>query len=111
MASMLDVAAMKINTVVGRGTQKDFYDLHELLKHFTLGEMLAAYKVKYQMDNTAMAERSFLYFEDAHDKNNRDNQVIILNGARWNEVKKRLMDAYRQLRNERGRNRGQGISM
>lgn len=40
LASVLDVAAMKINAVVGRGTQKDFYDIYELLKQFTLKEML-----------------------------------------------------------------------
>lgn len=111
LASILDVAAMKINAVVGRGTQKDFYDIHELLKHCTLNEMLGAYKEKYKMDNTAMAERSLLYFDDAHDKSNSDNQVVILNGADWNEVKRHITDAYQQLRNERGRNRGQGFSI
>ena len=111
LASLLDVAAMKINAVVGRGTQKDFYDIHELLKHHTLKEMLGAYKEKYKMDNTAMAERSLLYFDDAHDIGNRDNQVVILNGANWKEVKQHITDAYQQLRNERGRNRGQGMSM
>lgn len=107
LASILDVAAMKINAVVGRGTQKDFYDLHELLKHYTLKEMLEAYKKKYQMDNAAMAERSLLYFEDAHDMNNRNNQVIILNGTEWSEVKKRVKDAYQEFRKDKG----QGMSM
>jgi len=112
LASILDVAAMKINAVVGRGTQKDFYDIHELLKHYSLREMLGAYQEKYKMDNTAMAERSLLYFKDAHDKNNRDNQVVILNGTKWNEVEKRLKDAYQQLRKDKGRNTtGQGFSM
>lgn len=44
LASILDVAAMKINAVVGRGTQKDFYDIYELLKHYSLKEMLEAYR-------------------------------------------------------------------
>ncbi|SDF12485.1 Nucleotidyl transferase AbiEii toxin, Type IV TA system [Pricia antarctica] len=111
LASILDVAAMKINAIVGRGTQKDFYDIHELLKYCTLKAMLGAYQEKYQMDNTAMAERSLLYFEDAHNMNNRDNHVIILNGTSWSEVKMRMKDAYQELRNDRGENRGQGISM
>jgi predicted nucleotidyltransferase component of viral defense system len=111
LASILDVAAMKINAVVGRGTQKDFYDIHELLKHYTLKEMLGAYQEKYKMDNTAMAERSLLYFEDAHDMKNKNNQVTILNGTKWNEVKQSVSDAYQQFRNNRDRNMGQGISM
>jgi len=111
LASILDVAAMKINAVVGRGTQKDFYDIHELLKHYTLKEMLKAYKEKYKMDNTAMAERSLLYFDDAQDMSNRDNQVVILNGANWNDVKHHITHSYQQFRNQRGKNRGQGMSM
>lgn len=101
LASILDVAAMKINAVIGRGTQKDFYDIHELLKYCTLKEMLEAYQEKYKMDNTAMAERSLLYFEDAHDMKNMDNQVIILNGTKWSEVKRSVSDAYQQFRNNR----------
>jgi len=111
LASILDVAAMKINAVVGRGTQKDFYDIYELLKHYTLKEMLEAYQEKYQMDNTAMAERSLLYFEDAHDMKNRNNQVIILNGTEWSEVKKHMKDTYQEFRNDKGQNRGLGISI
>lgn len=111
LASILDVAAMKINAVVGRGTQKDFYDIYELLKHHSLKEMLEAYQEKYQMDNTAMAERSLLYFEDAHNKKDRNNQVIILNGTSWSEVKMRMKDAYQKFRKDRGQNRGQGIYM
>ncbi len=111
LASLIDIAAMKINAVVGRGTQKDFYDIHELLKHYSLSEMLGAYQKKYQIDNTAMAERSLLYFEDAHDLRNRDNQVIILNGVKWQDVIKRLSAAYQHFRNNKRKNLDQGLSM
>ena len=111
LASIIDVAAMKINAIVGRGTQKDFYDMYELLKHHNLKEMLGAYQEKYKMDNTAMAERSLLYFEDAHDMKNRDNQVVILNEVSWQDVTKRLKDAYQEFRKDKGRIRGQGLSM
>jgi hypothetical protein len=73
--------------------------------------MLEAYQEKYQMDNTAMAERSLLYFEDAHDMKNRNNQVIILNGTEWSEVKKHMKDTYQEFRNDKGQNRGLGISI
>ncbi len=111
LASLIDIAAMKINAVVGRGTQKDFYDIHELLKHYSLVDMLNAYQEKYQIDNTAMAERSLLYFEDAHDISNRDNQVIILNGVKWQDVIKKIRDAYQQFRNDKGKNLSQGFSI
>jgi len=35
LASPKDIAAMKVNAVMGRGTKKDFVDVYFLLKHFT----------------------------------------------------------------------------
>lgn len=101
LASVVDVAAMKINAAVGRGTQKDFYDIYELLNHLSLGEMLRAYQTKYQIDNTAMAERSLLYFEDARDTKNRDNQVLSVHDIKWNTVELSISNAYAQFRKDR----------
>ena len=35
LASPKDIAAMKVNAVIGRGTKKDFIDIYYLLKHFS----------------------------------------------------------------------------
>lgn len=34
---------MKISAITNRGSRKDFYDLHELLKEFTLKEIFDNY--------------------------------------------------------------------
>ena len=67
--------------------------------------MFDAYQDKYKVDNTAMAERSLLYFEDAKDLKNRDNQVVVLNEIKWNDIELSLTTAYQQFRNERGWNK------
>ncbi len=54
MADIDDIAAMKLNAVTGRGSKKDFYDIYELLQHFSLTSLLDAFSRKYKIDNLFM---------------------------------------------------------
>lgn len=65
LASPEDIAAMKVNAIVGRGSKKDFIDLHLLLTMFTLEEIMGFYKAKYEQDSEFAALKSMLYFADA----------------------------------------------
>ena len=65
MASLKDIAAMKIGAITGRGSKKDFIDLYVLLQHFSLIEILSFYQEKYSEANIWLAERSITYFGDA----------------------------------------------
>jgi hypothetical protein len=40
MWSLKDAAGMKMNAIYSRGSKKDFWDLDELLNHFSLIEMI-----------------------------------------------------------------------
>ena len=42
-----DIAAMKINAILGRGKKKDFWDMAELLSNYTLGEIIDFYQNKF----------------------------------------------------------------
>jgi hypothetical protein len=44
--SKKDIAAIKLNAIAGRGSKKDFFDIVQLLKTFTLTEMLSFYTTK-----------------------------------------------------------------
>jgi predicted nucleotidyltransferase component of viral defense system len=37
-ASLEEIIALKLNAIAGRGAKKDFWDLHELLNHFTFDQ-------------------------------------------------------------------------
>jgi hypothetical protein len=65
LLSRMDIAAMKINAVAGRGSKKDFIDLYFLMKEFTLTDMLSFYQRKYSDGSIFMAQKSLTYFEDA----------------------------------------------
>ena len=65
LASDKDIAAMKVNAIIGRGTRKDFIDLYVLLQHYSLLEIMAFYKQKYPEFSEYRALLSMTYFEDA----------------------------------------------
>lgn len=65
MASLKEIAAMKIGAITARGKKRDFIDLYFLMDHFTLTEMLNAFLLKYKNSTPELAIRSLFYFEDA----------------------------------------------
>ena len=68
LASPVDIAAMKVNAIEGRGTKKDFIDMYMLLQHYSLEEILGFYQQKYPNHSVFRALRSLTYFEDAEDQ-------------------------------------------
>lgn len=96
LASMRDIAAMKINAVEGRGTKKDFIDIYFLLKKFSLKQILDFYSQKYPENSMFRALMSLTYFEDA------DPQIApeMLIPVSWEEIKDTIYDAVRDFQNK-----------
>ena len=65
LASDKDIAAMKINAIMGRGTRKDFIDLYVLLQHYSLTQIMDFYRQKYPEFSEYRALLSMTYFDDA----------------------------------------------
>jgi hypothetical protein len=65
MLSMQDIAAMKLNAIVGDGTRvKDFIDIYFLLDVFPLEDMVRFYCRKYKQDDALIVLRCLAYFDD-----------------------------------------------
>lgn len=90
LASEIDVAAMKINAIAGRGTRKDFYDIDKLLNIFSLKQIFDAYKTKFSIDNIMHVEKSLIYFNDAQD------DVISLENKSWEIVKRNIENSLKK---------------
>ncbi|MBI2017957.1 nucleotidyl transferase AbiEii/AbiGii toxin family protein [Candidatus Daviesbacteria bacterium] len=90
LASLEDIAAMKIDAVCSRGTKRDFIDLYFLAKKFPLQKMFKFYDEKYGKlsNNIVHIVRSLDYFADA------DPQDLpkMLIPVYWEEVKKFFQD-------------------
>lgn len=85
-ASMPDIAAMKLNAITRRGNQKDYFDLSELLDHYSLSEMLQFFTDKYTVNDIGFVIRSLVYFEEA----NRSKDPIMLKNITWQQVKDKI---------------------
>jgi predicted nucleotidyltransferase component of viral defense system len=91
--SKKDIAAMKLNAIAGRGSKKDFFDIVQLLKTFTLSEMLSFYTTKYKQNSEFMVIKSLMYFDDAE---NEPDPICILS-ITWEEVKKIIISHVQKL--------------
>lgn len=86
IASLADIAAMKIDAICGRGTKRDFIDLYFLLKEkFSLDKILKFYDKKYNRlsNNIYHITKSLNYFMDAESQ----DSPKMLTEVSWQEVK------------------------
>ena len=85
MYSNEDIAAMKIQAIMGRGRKKDFWDIAEILLHYSVNEMISFHKKKYPSQQLLISiPQALVYFEDAE----QSEDPISLKGQSWESVKK-----------------------
>jgi predicted nucleotidyltransferase component of viral defense system len=93
LASIKDIAPMKLAAITNRGTKKDFVDLDLLLNHLSLSEMLNLYRQKYSQDSDFFVLRSLTYFEDAE----QNSDPEMLTAYNWETIKKTIIKAVSHL--------------
>jgi len=83
--SNADIAAMKIQAILGRGKKKDFWDLYELLQHFPLQQIMDWHKQKYPNQMLAISiPHAITYFVDADES----ETPVSFKKQNWEGVKK-----------------------
>ena len=83
--STKDIAAMKIQAILGRGRKKDFWDLAELFQNFTLEEIIGFHSKKYPGQQLLISiPQAIIYFDEADES----EDPISLKGQSWDGVKK-----------------------
>ncbi|MEO6453926.1 MAG: nucleotidyl transferase AbiEii/AbiGii toxin family protein [Ginsengibacter sp.] len=87
MLSPREIMAMKVAAILKRGVKKDFWDLNELFKHFTVQECIASYKKKYPTQELLISiPYALTYFADADES----EEPISLKGQTWASIKKTI---------------------
>lgn len=88
LASLTEIAAMKLNAITGNGTRiKDFIDISFLSTKLSLNQMLSAYKEKYK-SNSVLPLKSMVFFNDIN-----FNEPIKMAGEsrfEWKTIETRL---------------------
>ena len=83
----LDLMAMKVNAILGRGKKKDFWDMAELLQHYTISECIEAHSKKYPSQQILISiPNALTYFVDADES----EEPVSLKGQTWASVKKSI---------------------
>ena len=89
MAGIEDIAAMKLNAIIGNGTRlKDFIDIAYSSSLISLNQMLSGFEKKYEVHNPVMAIKALSYFNDI----NQSEPIYLLNGKpKWPRIEDRIM--------------------
>ena len=88
LASLQDIAAMKIAAITQRGSKKDFIDLYFLLQRYSLKEIFNFYETKITDSNTWLALRSLAYFDDAE----QQPMPKMFEDISWETMKKAIQN-------------------
>ena len=87
VASIIDIACMKLDAAASRGTKKDFIDLFAIthIGGYTLVDLLSAFQKKYAsiQYNLMHIKKSLVYFADAES----DPMPIMHADIKWEDVK------------------------
>lgn len=93
MFSTEDIIAMKVQAILGRGKKKDFWDVAELLNHFSIADFIKFHSEKYTTQNLLITVPQILtYFADAEES----EDSISLKKQTWESVKESIQTKVRE---------------
>ncbi len=90
MASVEDIAAMKLNAIIGSGSRvKDFVDVAYLSSHLSLKKMIQSYAAKYSENNSIMALKALNFHDDI---NFKEPVQLLESSFNWDPIVLRLRE-------------------
>lgn len=100
IASIKDLACMKLEVVSSRGSKRDFIDLYQISQQYPLSQQLEWFKQKYQNTNISTTHiiKSLSYFDDAQDEPMPTMNIDL----EWKAVKQYFIDEVKQISHQWG---------
>ncbi len=93
LASLEDLACMKLLAVAQRGRKRDFVDIYAITRFIPLSEAVALYRQKYGMSDVVHLLRALTYFDDA----DGERMPPLRWDIRWDQIKRALTSAVKEL--------------
>lgn len=91
LASAEDIAAMKIEAIVERGTKRDFVDIYYSIKNFGLEQVLRFTQKKYPTTfNEQNCLNALMYFEDADAPQKDRKRIYLYENIYWKNIKEHI---------------------
>lgn len=98
LASLEDIAAMKIIAISQKGKRRDFIDIYFLIKDFGLRKIIDLTRKKYPMFNIYVGLQGLVYFKDA-DEDLEEGRFRLLREVNWEEIKNHILKEVNKIRN------------
>jgi predicted nucleotidyltransferase component of viral defense system len=98
LASVEDIACMKIIAIIQRGTRRDFVDLYFLIQRLGLEKIFKLAEKKYPSFNIYLALQAMTYFVDAEKE--PSGRIRCFEELKWEEIKKFLINQARQYKTQ-----------
>jgi hypothetical protein len=93
VASVEDLAAMKLLAIAQRGAKKDFIDVYALAERIDLAEMLDCYRKKFAVEDVSRVLYALCYFADA----DAAPMPQMLVKTDWEQVKRTIQGWVKQI--------------
>ena len=93
MTSLEDIGAMKLDAIKSRHEKKDFVDIHEILKSFSLEELFQFYSTKYRNPELRSVIEALTNIDKAD--NSIDPEILI--DMQWVDVKSTIKNALKKF--------------
>ncbi len=94
LASLEDLACMKLSAVAQRGARKDFCDIYALGKNvFSLSQMLGFYQKKFSIKDIGSVLYGLVYFDDA--ENERMPKMLL--DVSWREIRNTILGWVKEI--------------
>jgi hypothetical protein len=95
LASLDDLACMKLSAIAQRGSKKDFFDIYALCQaHRSLEELLERYLQKFSVADISPVLYGLVYFDDAE----TEPDPLMLAETTWSQVKRTLRTWVKAIR-------------
>jgi predicted nucleotidyltransferase component of viral defense system len=94
LASLEDLACMKLSAVAQRGVRKDFCDIYALGKNvFSLSQMLGFYQKKFSIRDIGSVLYGLVYFDDAES----ERMPRMLLDVSWREIRNTILGWVKEI--------------
>ena len=94
LASLDDLACMKLSAIAQRGSWKDFLDIYALCTaHRSLQELLPLYQKKFSVQDISPVLYGLVYYDDAEEQ----RMPVMLWDVPWSQVKSAIREWVREI--------------
>ena len=108
IAHIEEIAAMKLEAITTRQVKKDYWDIAEILAHYTFKDMTMFYQERYPYNDLRQVIEKITSFEPCE----KQDDPECLNGKTWGNVKDTINAAFdKYISQEINENNSQGMSM